>query len=129
MGLAALVPATALHAQAQVPPQTPPQTPPQPPPQIAPPNRTELVPPSVRRQERPTTLTIDGGFERAPCALDRAEYAEIKLTLNGVDFIGLDAAPGVSLAPAYLSYVGRELPLPVLCDIRARANSIQRAQG
>lgn len=121
MGLAALVPATALHAQAQVPPQTPPQ--------IAPPNRTELVPPSVRRQERPTTLTIDGGFERAPCALDRAEYAEIKLTLNGVDFIGLDAAPGVSLAPAYLSYVGRELPLPVLCDIRARANSILRAQG
>ncbi|MEL6486004.1 MAG: POTRA domain-containing protein, partial [Pseudomonadota bacterium] len=110
-----------VSAQAQGVAQTPPQ--------ITPPNRTELVPPNLRRQERPTTLTIDGGFERAPCALDRAEYADIELTLNGAEFIGLDKVPGLSLAPAYESYVGRELPLSVLCDIRAAANGILRAEG
>ncbi|NQX93867.1 MAG: ShlB/FhaC/HecB family hemolysin secretion/activation protein [Erythrobacter sp.] len=98
--------------------------------QIAPPNRTELVPPSIRQQtERPVTLTIDGGFERAPCALDRAEYADITLTLQGADFVGLDRVEGLSLDDAYQSYVGQELPLSVLCDIRARANSALRSQG
>ncbi|MEM7689644.1 MAG: ShlB/FhaC/HecB family hemolysin secretion/activation protein [Pseudomonadota bacterium] len=98
--------------------------------QIAPPNRTELVPPNVRQQlERPTTLTIDGGFERAPCALDRAEYSEITFALKGADFVGLDRVPGLSLNEAYQSYVGRKLPLSVLCDIRAAANTALRSQG
>ena len=117
----ALVASTPVSAQAQGVAQTPPQ--------IAPPNRTELVPPSLRREERPTPLTIDGGFERAPCALDRAEYADITLTLSGAEFKGLERVPGLSLAPAYESYVGRELPLSIMCDIRAAANSILRAQG
>ncbi|MEL6737367.1 MAG: ShlB/FhaC/HecB family hemolysin secretion/activation protein [Pseudomonadota bacterium] len=117
----ALVASTPVSAQAQGVAQTPPQ--------IAPPNRTELVPPSLRREERPTTLTIDGGFERAPCALDRAEYADITLTLSGAEFKGLERVPGLSLAPAYESYVGRELPLSIMCDIRAAANGILRSQG
>lgn len=116
---AALVPAAPALAQAQ----------PAPPPQIAPPNRTQIAPPEIRRQESPTTLTIDGGFERAPCALDRAEYADIKLTLKGAQFDGLDRVPGLSLDAAFQSYVGRELPLAVLCDVRARANGILRRQG
>ncbi|MEO0463434.1 MAG: ShlB/FhaC/HecB family hemolysin secretion/activation protein [Pseudomonadota bacterium] len=99
------------------------------PPQVAPPNRTELVPPNIRRNERSTTLTIDGGFERAPCALDRAEYSDIKVTLSGAEFEGLARVPGLSLDSAYLSYIGRELPLAVLCDIRAQANGILRNQG
>lgn len=111
-----MMPAAPLSAQNQAP-------------QIAPPNRTELVPPSLRREERPTTLTIDGGFERAPCALDRAEYADIKVTLTGVEFIGLDRVPGLSLDDAYQGYLGRDLPLSVLCDIRAQANNILRAEG
>lgn len=97
--------------------------------QITPPNRTELVPPALRRAERPTTLTIDGGFERAPCALDRSEYADITVTLTGAEFIGLDRVPGLSLDSAYQSYVGDELPLSVICDIRAKANAILRGEG
>lgn len=98
--------------------------------QVAPPNRTELVPPSIRQQsERPTTLTIDGGFERAPCALDKADYADIKLTVKGAEFIGLDRVEGLSLDEAYGNYVGQELPVSVLCDIRARANSLLRERG
>jgi len=98
--------------------------------QIAPPNRTELVPPSVRQQvDRPTTLTIDGGFERAPCALDRAEYSDITFMLKGADFLGLERVEGLSLDDAYQGYVGQELPLSVLCDIRASANGALRSQG
>lgn len=117
MAAALVLPHAPLAAQTQSPPQ------------IAPPNRTELVPPSLRQEERPTTLTIDGGFERAPCALDRSEYADIKLTLSGAEFIGLSRVPGLSLAGAYQDYVGKELPLSVMCDIRARANALLRAQG
>lgn len=97
--------------------------------QVTPPTRTELQPPEIQRDERRTTLTIDGGLERAPCVLDSEEYADITLTLNGAEFDGLDRVPGLSLAPAYENYVGREVPLAVLCDIRAQANAILRREG
>jgi len=83
----------------------------------------------MRRDERSVTLTIDGDMERTPCVLDRAEYADITLTLSGVEFSGLERVPGLSLAGAYDGYLDREVPLSVMCDIRARANSILRAQG
>lgn len=97
--------------------------------QVTPPTRGELLPPERRRTETGATLTIDGGFERAPCVLDREEYADLRFTLKGAEFIGLEAVPGLSLDGAYQSYTGRELPLSVLCDIRAQANSILRSQG
>lgn len=98
-------------------------------PQITPPPRNQLVPPEQRRDDRGVTLTIDGGFERTPCVLDREEYADIRLTLSGVEFGGLDRVPELSLDAAYDGYLNQELPLAVLCDIRARANSILRSQG
>lgn len=98
-------------------------------PQVTPPTRTQLTPPEQRRQERGVTLTIDGDLERAPCVLDRAEYSDIRLTLSGVQFNGLERVPGLSLDEAYDGYLGRELPLAVLCDIRAQANAILRRQG
>ncbi|MEQ8410127.1 MAG: ShlB/FhaC/HecB family hemolysin secretion/activation protein [Erythrobacter sp.] len=97
--------------------------------QISPPNRSELVPPERRERRDGPTLSIDGEMERAPCALDRAEYADIRLTLQGAEFGGLEAVPGISLDEAYGRYVGRELPLSVLCDIRAEANAILRREG
>ncbi|KEO92911.1 hypothetical protein EH32_14055 [Erythrobacter litoralis] len=97
--------------------------------QVTPPNRSELIPPERRERRDGPTLTIDGDLERAPCALDRAEYADITLTLKGAEFGGLERVPGASLEDAYDQYVGRELPLSVLCDIRAAANSILRSQG
>ncbi len=97
--------------------------------QVTPPSRAQLIPPEQRRDRSRATLAVDGDFERAPCALDRDEYADIRLTLTGADFIGLDRVPGQSLAPAYEPYMGRDLPLSVLCDIRARANGMLRRQG
>lgn len=96
---------------------------------ITPPNRTDLVPPDQRPPQRTTTLTVDGDFERAPCALDRPEYAGIKFTVKGAAFDGLARVPGLSLERAYADYVGRELPVSVLCDIRAEANAILRRDG
>ncbi len=97
--------------------------------QIAPPNRSDLIPPDQRRADRRPTLAIDGDFERAPCALDRPEYADIRFTVKGVAFSGLERVPGLSLDEAYAGYVGRELPVSVLCDIRAEANAVLRRQG
>ena len=96
---------------------------------ITPPNRSDLVPPDDRAPVRSTTLTVDGDFERAPCALDRPEYAGIKFTVKGAAFDGLARVPGLSLERAYADYVGRELPVSVLCDIRAEANAILRRDG
>jgi len=97
--------------------------------QVTPPTRGELIPPEQTRDRSGPTLTIDGDLERAPCVLDRAEYSDIMLTLSGVDFVGLDRVPGLSLGDAYSSYLGRELSLSVMCDIRAQANKILRDQG
>jgi hemolysin activation/secretion protein len=98
--------------------------------QVAPPTRDDLLPPDQRQPaQQGVTLTIDGDIERGPCALDRAEYADIRLTLTSVNFVGLDRVADLSLTNAYDSYLGRELPLSVLCDIRARANAILRERG
>jgi hemolysin activation/secretion protein len=98
-------------------------------PTISPPSRSDLMPPDQRRDDSGVTLTVDGDFERAPCALDRPEFANIRFVVQGAQFTGLDRVPGLSLDPAWTAYRGRELPVSVLCDIRAEANAILRRQG
>jgi hemolysin activation/secretion protein len=96
---------------------------------VTPPNRSDLIPPDRREDARAPTLTVDGDFERPPCALDRPEFAGIRFTVKGAAFDGLARVPGLSLERAYADYVGRELPVSVLCDIRAEANALLRRQG
>ncbi len=99
-------------------------------PPVPPLNRSDLIPPELRRaDDRAVTLAIDGDFERPPCALDRAEFADIRFTVGGAQFNGLDRVPGLSLDAAWADYQGRELPVSVLCDIRAEANAMLRRQG
>ena len=94
------------------------------------PSRSELTPPQAREEARaPTTLTIDGGLARTPCALDAPDFADITVTLNAVRFVGAEKAPDVALASAYENYLGRELPISVLCDVRAAANQRLRDAG
>lgn len=92
-------------------------------------NRSDLIPPDARPEQRTTTLTIDGDLERAPCALDQPQFADLKFTLQGARFAGLERVPGLSLDEAFASYQGREVPVAALCDIRARANAILRRAG
>ena len=96
---------------------------------VSPPTRSDLAPPELRREERPVTLTVDGDFERPACALDRPDFAAIRFTVKGAKFDGLERVPGLSLEDTYAGYVGRELPVSVLCDIRAEANAVLRRQG
>ncbi|MCL6251501.1 ShlB/FhaC/HecB family hemolysin secretion/activation protein [Altererythrobacter sp. KTW20L] len=101
--------------------------------QVAPPaapTRDELVPPPARMDQRSgTTLTIDGQMARTPCALDNPDLADVRVTLSRVSFVGAEAATGVDLSPAYAPYLGRDLPIAVLCDIRASATQMLADAG
>src|SRR5688572_24591645 len=74
-------------------------------------------------------LEVEGGVERAPCALDRPEYRDIRFTLNNVVFDNLRGLPSEALSAAYAPYVGREHPVAVICEIRDRAATILRDAG
>ena len=124
----ALLLSSPLHAQV-----TPPPTPPTPPPglsQVLPPTREEVerpeAPPPVTR---PPRLEVEGGVERAPCALDAPEYQAIRLVLRDAEFEGLKGLTRAQLASAYAPYVGREVPISVVCEIRDRAGTILRNAG
>jgi hemolysin activation/secretion protein len=98
--------------------------------QILPPTREE-----VTRPEAPTPparaprLEVEGGIERAPCALDNPDYKDIKFTLRGVEFEGLQGIASDELAPSYATMVGREHPISVVCEVRDRAATILRNAG
>lgn len=98
-------------------------------PSIAPPARSDLLPPDTRPETSRTTLTIDGGLERGTCALDNPAMADIRVTLSQVTFVGAEAAADVDLTSTYQPYIGRDLPLSVLCDIRARATAALAQAG
>src|SRR4051794_11777672 len=54
-----------------------------------PPTREEVVRPVTRQPPPESRLQIEGGIERAPCALDGAEFRSIHFVLRGAEFDGL----------------------------------------
>ena len=100
------------------------------PPQPVAPTREEVAPPPTERLEPPTArLTVEGGVERAPCALDRPEYQDIRFTLADAVFDDLRGLSAAELRPAFATLVGREHPIAVVCEIRDRAAAILRDAG
>jgi len=94
------------------------------------PTREEVAPPPARPTELPRArLTVEGGVERAPCALDRPETQDIRFTLTGVEFADLRGLPAQALRPAFAPYVGQEIPVAAICEIRDRAATILREAG
>jgi hemolysin activation/secretion protein len=94
------------------------------------PTREQVVPPAPERIEPPAArLTVEGGVERAPCALDRPDYQTIRFTLADVEFADLRGLPPEALRPAFAPYIGREIPLATICEIRDRAATILRDAG
>ncbi len=95
-----------------------------------PPTREEVTrpvePTPIQRGPR---LEVEGGVERAPCALDGPEYQSIRLTLRGVEFEGLKGLTEAQLASAYQPYLGHDVPISVVCEIRDRAGTILRNAG
>ncbi|MEL1249109.1 ShlB/FhaC/HecB family hemolysin secretion/activation protein [Aurantiacibacter gilvus] len=88
----------------------------------SPPTRGELTAPQARPEVRQgMSLTVDGQMERRACALDNPDYDDLTFTLNDVVYTGAELAPDADLARAHESYLGQELPVRSLCDIRDRA--------
>ena len=98
--------------------------------QLRPPTREEVTrPESPLPQRRAPRLDVEGGIERAPCALDSPDFKDIRFTLRDVQFEGLQGMSAADLAPAYQPLVGKEQPISVVCEVRDRAATILRNAG
>ncbi|GAA0473108.1 POTRA domain-containing protein [Parasphingorhabdus litoris] len=74
-------------------------------------------------------LTVEGGIERSACPLASPEFADVKFTLQSVDFSGLGVVDASILRSAYTGYVDQEVSVAVVCEIRDRAATILRGAG
>ena len=100
------------------------------PPATLPPTREEVTRPvAPPLPPPPAKLEVEGGVERAPCALDEPRYRSIHFVLRGAEFDGLKGLASQDLASAYAPYVGRDVPISVVCEIRDRAGTILRDAG
>ena len=97
--------------------------------QILPPTREQVTRPAQPVPQTRPRLEVEGGVERAPCALDGPEYKDIHLTLSSAEFEGLQGLAPSDLTPAYAPYVGHDQPISVVCEIRDRAATILRDAG
>lgn len=117
-GSAALVavatPATAL---AQATPQIPTRE------EIQQPTLAPLAPPNEQ------VVAADDGIERAPCPLANPEFANVRITLRGVEFSSVEGIDSSMLASSWSDKVGQDLPISVVCDIRDRAATMLRSKG
>ena len=82
-----------------------------------------------RLREGDSALDLDGTFQRAPCPLAAEQFADISLTLTNARFNGTERVEPGLLDQAWRSYVGQEIPLSTICDIRDRAAAILREAG
>ena len=102
------------------------QTPPQP----VPPTREEITRPDTRSPEHQAArLEVDGGIERAPCALNRPQFEALRFTFSKANFENLQDLPDIDLRPSYAALIGTEQPISVVCEIRDRAATILRDAG
>jgi hemolysin activation/secretion protein len=121
--IGSLLSTVASAAAAQVPPTPQPS-------QTLPPTREEVTRPEAQPIERQAPqLEVEGGIERAPCALDSPEFANIRFTLRGAVFDGLQGLPPGELNPSFSKLVGTDQPISVVCAIRDRAATILRSAG
>ncbi|HVQ07432.1 MAG TPA: ShlB/FhaC/HecB family hemolysin secretion/activation protein [Allosphingosinicella sp.] len=119
IGLTASAALAAPPAFAQLPPGQP----------IAPTREEVDRPPPPRDAPPPARLTVEGDVEHAPCALDRPDYANVRFTLRDVAFDNLRGLGAEQLRPAYARFVGREIGVATICEIRDRAATILREAG
>jgi hemolysin activation/secretion protein len=121
---ALLFTSASVPAQAQVAPVAPTVTPQQ----IAP-TREEIERTRQPQTQRSARLTIDGGIERSPCALDNPAYADIKVTITDAQFNNLQGVTPEELKASYASLLGADKPISTLCTIRDAAAQALRDKG
>lgn len=98
--------------------------------QVVPPTREEVLRPvTTAPVRRAPKLEVEGGIERSPCALDGPEFRSIHFVFRGATFEGLEGLSPDRIASAYAPYVGHDVPISVVCEIRDRAATILRNAG
>jgi hemolysin activation/secretion protein len=97
--------------------------------QVAPPTREQVIQPVAPPRPPQSRLEVEGGIARAPCALDGPEFQSIRFTLQSAEFQGLQGLTTADLAPSFAPYVGREVPISTVCEIRDRAAAILHDAG
>lgn len=95
------------------------------------PTREEIQRPESLTAPSPAEqiVSADDVIERAPCPLANPEFADIRITLRGVQFSTVAGIDAKMLAPTWSGRVGQDLPIAVVCDIRDRAATLLRAKG
>jgi hemolysin activation/secretion protein len=94
------------------------------------PTREEVTRPQTTPSPRaPSRLTVEGGVQRAPCALSDARFADVKVTLSAVYFDHLRSVSPDELKPAFADMIGKTVPISAVCEIRDAAATILRGQG
>lgn len=99
------------------------------PPPVTPPTREEVTRPATNPPPPQSRLEVEGGIERAPCALDTPEFRSVHFVMRGAEFDGLQGLTRADLAPAFAEYMGRDVPIATVCEIRDRAATILRDAG
>jgi hemolysin activation/secretion protein len=94
-----------------------------------PPTREEVTRPLATPPAPTSRLEVEGGIERAPCALDGPEFRSIHFILRGAEFDGLQGLTRAELASTYAPLMGRDVPISVVCEIRDRAATTLRDAG
>lgn len=99
--------------------------------QIVTPTREEIQRQQLdeRLRTRNVDVVTDGGVERAPCPLADPQFSDIRFTFREAQFSGLDSIDAGIVAPAYIPYVGQDLPIAAVCEIRDRAATLLRQAG
>lgn len=86
-----------------------------------------VVEETLKNQAQP--LAVEGDIERSACPLASPEFANVRFTLKSVEFSGLSVVDSVILDPSYTGFVGRDVPVAVVCEIRDKAATILRRSG
>lgn len=97
--------------------------------QARPPTREQVTQPNAPPRPPDSRLEVEGGIERAPCALDGPEFQSIRFVVRSADFQGLQGLTSADLAPSFAPFVGREVPISTVCEIRDRAAAILHDAG
>jgi hemolysin activation/secretion protein len=93
------------------------------------PSRDEFETEPVKPVTETPKIEVDGDIERSPCALADPAYSAIKFTLTEATFNNLGPVSLEAILPSYASFIGRELPIAAVCDIRDSAATILRQRG
>lgn len=82
-----------------------------------------------RLRNQSDTVTTTDAVERAPCPLAEPRFADLRFTMSGADFRGLGELDPALLYEAAAPYLGRDIPVAAICEVRDRAATILRQSG